>query len=189
VIGSVPEVSPARAMPKSALADAPGYVPPDDPEIESVQRGFRIVDPIDAPFVGGEKSLDILAEKILAGIQANDGPKLHDLRITRDEFETILWPEFPQSRPVTNIASENAWFFLYHHCTGGINKTLQEWGGTNLEFKGVSFTKGVTHYTNFSSYEGLLIHAVTNQGHEVILDFADTVVERNGSWKVYIYKD
>jgi hypothetical protein len=171
------------------LEKAPGYRPPDDPEIESVRRGYRIVDPIDVPFKNGAESLEALVEAILDGVAADDRKILYGRQITFEEFEEILWPEFPQSRPVTNLTAHNAWFFLHHHTVGGINKLLLDHGGADLVFRGVSFTEGVTHYTNFSAYQGMLIHCETAQGRQVVLDHASTAVERDGVWKIYVFKD
>ena len=185
----MPVVSAGREPVPSKLTERPDYVPPNDPESDALRRGYRLSPPNALPLQHGLGSADWLAEEILLAVTADSRESLLDLRITFEEFAAILWEEMPQSRPVTNIKAEDAWFFLARDCISAINGTLGEYAGTALTFERLSFTKGLTRFPNYNLFQGVQIHARDPRGTEVILDFAHTFIEKDGAWKVYIYKD
>ncbi|MCK4305065.1 MAG: hypothetical protein KAY24_12575 [Candidatus Eisenbacteria sp.] len=185
----VHEIQSGRPLYRSPLENAPGYRPPDDPELDAVVSGRRQVEQIDIRFTGGADSAEGLARQIIRHLNRNDPGALHGLRVTYAEFTEILWPEFPQSRPATNIQSTDAWFFLTRTCASGVNGALDEWGGGDLHFNGFSFDDGLIRYTNFDAISGVHIHACKPSGIEMELTFAHTFVKRDRIWKVYIYKD
>lgn len=160
-----------------------------DEEADAVTRGRRLVGEIVFEFGGGHKSAEELARAILGAVHKNDSKALHDLAMTQREFATICWPEFPQSRPVTNIKAEDAWFFHSGSCHDGINELLNAYGGRELSLLGLRATKGRMDYANFDLYDGVILEAIDDHGEKVSIPWVLTLVERNGTWKVYIYKD
>jgi hypothetical protein len=174
---------------QSALVNSPGYTPPDDPEWDAFLTGKRKVGPVAMQLTGGFPSGEALAEAVLDAVNRDDVQALHAIRMTYEEFETILWPEFPQSRPITNIKAEHAWEFYMQTSLAGATRGVHEWTGRNLRLERVSYSIGLAPYTNFNLYRGAVIHALTGDGEHVQLTFAFTFLERNGRWKVYIYKD
>jgi hypothetical protein len=183
------EISMGRVPAPSALEGKPGYYPPDDPEFDALLRGRREVGEIDAFLKDGMPSAESLARAILEAVEAGDARQLSRLRIDFEEFSRILWPEFPQSRPVTHAEAEDAWGFLHRECSEGISRGLQDWGGMKLDFQRLSFSIGLGRYTNFDLYQGVQIHVVTCAGAAAVVDFAHTFVAQDGVWKVYICKD
>ncbi len=183
------EVSAGRPLKRSALENAPGYHPPDDPEADAVVRGYRIVGPNDLPLTEGRPSAESLARAILSYLNTGDMKGLNDLRITYDEFRDILWPEFPQSRPVTNIRANHAYDNLWRTCASGINRGLTEWDHAGLEFESLSIDGGYTPYPNFRLFREVRIIARTPAEQLVRVSFAHTWAEKDGVWKVYLYED
>jgi len=178
-----------RKLGASALAHAPGYQPPNDPEAESVRTGRRQARVVDIPFKGGESSPERLAQAILDGLRVRDFNALRALRVTPDEFSDIMWPEFPESRPICNSNVNDAYFFLDRHCHSGITLGLDDWGGQELKLLGITYEIGRAPYTNFVLYRGVRIHVLKTDGSEGVMKFACTFAERKGVWKVYAYKD
>ncbi|MBD3236378.1 MAG: hypothetical protein GF330_06730 [Candidatus Eisenbacteria bacterium] len=183
-----------RVPSRSVAENAPGYEPPNDPEAESVLRGRREVPPNDMQLTGGFESAAELAEEVLAAAIAGDTDRLTAARVTYEEFEGLLWYEFPQSRPITNIKPEDAFGFLFRECGEGIRHGIQEAAGRDLELTGIGFASpeeggGLAEYTNFNLLQGIQFHTLTPEGDLVVLEFARTFVEKDGVWKVYIYKD
>jgi hypothetical protein len=136
---------------------------------------------------GTYASADELARAILDALVANDPAPLHDLHVTQAEFEQLFWPEFPQSRPATNIHAIDAWGFHYASCCDGITQGLTLYGGRPLHLVHLRYDQGFAPYTNFSLYHGVVIQAVDDRGESVEVQVATVFVERKGRWKVYMF--
>lgn len=177
------------SRPRSPLERSPGYYPPDDPESLSVVTGRRDAPLVDLELTGAAPSMDQLARMILAALNQRDEPALHALRVNREEFEVILWREFPESRPVTNITAEDAWQASSANSMAGTSRGVGQYGARNLEFLRVESTPPTT-YKNFSLHRGVQILARDPAtGREERVHFAPTFVERHGRYKVLLYKD
>lgn len=163
--------------------------PVDDPEADSVQRGRRLVDPReDLELERGFESADALAQAVLDRILWNEFDPLLDLRISKTEFRDVFWPEFPTSRPVTNIHADEAWSFHDADSRDGVTELLSGFGGRELHLTGLRFEIGFAPYTNFNLYRGAVIEAVDDRGEPVVLRAATTFAERNGRWRIFTYK-
>lgn len=160
---------------------------PDDPEAHSVQRGRRLVGPIDRELELSYDTPESLAEGYLDAVFLESIELFDELRITKDEHETIFWPEFPQSRPITNVEAGEAWFFHQGHCREGVMEALARWGGKRLWLQGIRYEGGIAQYRNFNLYHDVVIEAQAPDGTKVDLPWAVTFAERNGRWKIYIY--
>ncbi|MBD3334446.1 MAG: hypothetical protein GF355_02930 [Candidatus Eisenbacteria bacterium] len=160
----------------------------DDPEWESLITGKREVAVHELEFEGGEDSPEALARKIVAFVDIDSREGLRSLAVTREEFEKILWPEFPASRPVTNWKDYQAWGIHAAKVESGISEGLEH-RNKGLTFDSVTCEGGRMPYTNFTLYDDIHIHAHTVAGESVTLEFAQAFVERKGKWKVQIYDD
>jgi len=184
-----PSQAAVASRPRSPLERSPGYYPPPDPESLSVARGKRDAKPVDMEISGGATSEKGLVHMLLVGLRAKDAQALQVLRVTRHEFATIFWPEFPQSRPVTNITADDAWEFQIAQNGSGVNRAIGNVGGRELELVQVEHDAFV-EYTNFKMCSNVRItvrDVVT--GEVSVLRFAPSFVERHGRWKVLVYKD
>jgi hypothetical protein len=172
----------------SVLTNEPGYVPPVDPDSAAVRTGHRAAPLVSQRFTGGAKSLDALARAILAASASGDRAALAKMCVTKSEFANILWPEFPQSRPVTGATADDGWYFLKRRNEGGLGRLLGDWKETKLTF--VKIEQGTNdRYRNFRLHRGLTIVARTPEGETVRLDDLRTVAERKGVYKIYSMKD
>jgi hypothetical protein len=167
------------------LAAFPGM--PADPEAESVHRGRRLVGSLETELSGAYDTPEELAQVVLDAISIGDAGLLHDQRVTKREFAGIFWPEFPQSRPATNIQAHDAWMFHDAECRDGVREALHRWSGTELALRRIRWEKGLAQYANFNLYHGVVIEAVTDRGEPVDVEIAPLFAERNGRWKVYMY--
>lgn len=181
-----PSVEPPH---RSPLERSPGYYPPNDPESLSVARGRRDAKPVSMELGGGATSERGLVALLLAALGARDGSALQALRVTKPEFATIFWPEFPQSRPITNITLDDAWLMQIAQNASGANRALSGFGGKQLEFIRVDHDPPVP-YTNFTMCSNVrIVTRDTSTGEEDVLRFAPSFVERHGRFKVLVYKD
>lgn len=177
------------ARPRSPLEQSPGYYPPDDPESMSVITGRREAKPVSLAFTGGAAGREDLARMILAALNARDVRAIHALRVTKDEFGAILWPEFPESRPVTHISLDDAWLLNLAQSAGGVSHTVGSYGGRDLGLVAVECDPG-HEYTNFALYRNVVIVARDQVTGDVLrLRFAPSFAERLGRFKVLTYRD
>lgn len=173
-----------------SVANSPGDKLPYDPEWRSMRTGKREVAVHDRAFTtGGSSSLDELAEDYVFGLNQDDEGVLKDLRITRDDFVGILWPEFPQSRPALHIPEEESWFFSLSHLTEGLQKTMVATKGRKLKLEAVQVTS-VKQFTNFRILEVEITAQDQATGESVTItgDKGGTVAERLGRYKFYLYR-
>jgi len=173
----------------SPVTRSPGYYPANDPEADAVRTGRRKAAKVDIPFVGGKSSPELLAEAILDALEARDFQGLMALGITGQEFADIMYQEFPESRPICNSDAATAYFFLDRTNHSGCTLGLTNWGGQDLQLVGIRYTIGRAPYTNFTLYRGVNIYVLGPNGEAGVIKFARTFAERNGTWKVYSYKD
>jgi len=161
------------------LKSAPGYHPPADPESMSVQIGRRLNAPaVKAPF-----------RAVCWALHHSNRDSLVRLCVTAEEFDRIMWREFPQSRPATGLKAEDAWLLLDNRNIGGISRALQDHAGRHVRF--VRWERGdeVAAYRNFTLQHKLTLVVLNEQGVEERLDVVRSVAERRGVYKLYSMKD
>lgn len=173
-----------------ALKNAPGYYPPADPESMSVVVGRRVDAPlVSMKFAGGAKSMDELGRMICHALHHSSRDSLQALCVTREEFSVILWPEFPQSRPITGITADQAWMNLNAQHQGALARGLGDWAGQDLTFVRWARRDTVGVYNNFRLHRGLALVAKDEDGREVEVDLVRMAAERKGRFKLYSLKD
>ena len=166
-----------------------GWYPPADPESASVRLGRREAPLVSAAFTGGRRSLGALGRAIVKGVSDNAPDSLLALCITKQEFETILWPEFPQSRPATGLLPMDGWRVLNNRLVSGTRGAAADWGGQPWTFVRIEATAGVQEFRNFDLHRGIVIVVKDAAGTEQRLDFLRTVAERKGVFKIYSVRD
>lgn len=182
------DVEPGKPM---SLKEAyPDYHPgANDPEADAAKKGRREVPVSDRSFdIGGAPSLDDLVTLVVAGIDKAEGPTLERTAITRHDFETILWPEFPQSRPAAGVPSAEAWDFVHRQHVASFNRTAGELHGKGLRVASMKVGK-VSRYTNFTLHDDIAITLVDASENPIQFDMIRTVVECHGRYKLYATRD
>jgi hypothetical protein len=189
VVGG-PRTAPQQTVySNSRVAGRPGYYAPDDPESLSVMTGRRDAPAVDLELDGGASSMEELGRALVAALVAKDQNALDGLRVTKHEFRVICWPEFPESRPVTNITLDDAWMMAAAKNHAASSRALGNYGGRDLELVDMERPAPFA-YRNFQRYSGVVLVARDRQSREVLpLTFAGTVIERHGRYKVLMYRD
>ncbi len=166
-----------------------GWYPPADPESASVRIGRRDAPLVSLPFSGGKRSLTALGRAVVSNLSSNAPDSLLSLCVTKQEFEVILWPEFPQSRPATGLLPMDGWRVLDNRLISGTRGAAADWGGQPWTFVRIEATGGVTKFRNFNLYRGIVIVVKDEAGVEQRFDFLRTVAERKGVFKLYSLRD
>lgn len=188
---SAPRTASAQAYTVNpSLQAAPGYKPLVDPDSISVRLGRRLDAPVvDMRFSFGATSMEHLGRMLTHAIHHTSLDSLRHLCITREEFNEILWREFPQSRPVTGLHADDAWFMLDGRLRGGVSKLLSERGGQDLAFVRWDRADTVALYKNFRLHNGLSLVVRDESGREVALPYVRAVAERKGQFKLQSLRD
>lgn len=178
----------------SAAATRPGrnlegWHPPADPESASVRLGRRAAPAVDLPLAGGTRSLAALGRAVLAAVSAGDPQAMLALCVTKQEFEVVLWPEFPESRPATGLLPMDGWRVLANRLTSGSHGAVSDHGGEAWRFVRIEATAGVREYRNFRLHRGLVLVTRDVSGREQRFEFLRTAVERKGVFKIYSLRD
>jgi hypothetical protein len=179
---------PPEPRPPSVMDGRPGYHRVL-PESLGIVNGKRIAPQISARFEGGERSLEALAKELLNASEAGNFHWFTDLHITRDEFFTIVWPELPQSNPRSNITPDLAWRMHYNESLTAARTAMTDLGGRSLRLRHIEVSLGQDAYRNFTVYRGVRLVVADERGSERSLTFLHTAIEREGRFKVYIFKD
>lgn len=173
-----------------SIKELPGYVPLVDPESSAVVIGRRVNAPlVKKPFRGGAKSMKELGQTICKVLE--DTPKLDSLMlltISEDEFNEILWPEFPQSRPATGLTAKDGWRVLYPRLLNGCNSALIDHAGGYWEFLCLE-VDSVATYRNFTLHSGVTMVVRDAAGVETRMNWLRAIAERKGRYKIYSTTD
>lgn len=175
--------------PRWARQVRPGAVIYYDPEWRAEVRGRREVEKHGLRLTGAMRSVEEVVDGFLRALAEEDNQALNFLRTTRDEFQLILWPEFPTSRPFLRVPAADAWAFQFATLNRGAAKAMTELGGRNLGL--LDFHIGKTEeYTNFRLLLDVIATARDEDtGEELEIDMLNGIVECRGEYKVYLYKD
>lgn len=161
----------------------------DDPELDSVKRGRRLVSRHDRGLdLGGSPSMEDLVQMVATGIDLADGEMLARSAITAHDFSDILWPEFPQSRPAANGSVSSAWFLIRSELVSTWNRAAGEYRGRGLKVVDVKVGP-VDEYINFRIHNDMQVTVVDAGGNALPLPLVESVVECRGRFKLYSTRD
>lgn len=173
--------------PRTLREAYPDYKPgANDPELDSMKRGRRLVEKRDVALdEGGAATIRELVENVVVALDAADGRALDRNAVTWHEFETILWAEFPQSRPAVGVPAGEAWDFLHHRNMAAFNRTTGDLKGGGFRLARLEVEGPVRQFTNFRLYDGLSITIANEAGETREFTMVRSVLECNGRFKVY----
>ena len=173
-----------------SVRDSPGWKPLVDPESMSVVVGRRLNAPaVSMNFTNGARSMDDLGRRICRALQVQKRDSLLKLCVTDVEFKTVLWREFPQSRPVTGVQWDDAWKILFARMNAGCGHAVRDHGGHWYQFVRFESRDTVQVFRNFRMHSGLTLVAKDDQGQVQRMKWLRGVVERRGSFKIYSTED
>jgi hypothetical protein len=137
------------------------------------------------PFSNAAKSPEEIASRMLTALEKTDTTAMWDLRVTKAEFDSILWP------PYGNKYGQPPGFAWSLNCLDSkkaIERALDEYGGQKLKLVRVYFGKGKDIHKGikapFTIWRDFRVVAKNQQGEEVELRYINTVIEMNGGYKV-----
>lgn len=124
---------------------------------------------------------------MLAAVERRDGQALMAMAVTKEEFEDIIWPTLPVSRPEVGMPLSYVWQDTAKKSRGHLAQTLAAFGGQRFVLQRVEFGGETTEH---GTYE------VSRKAHLVVTDASGGArrlrlfgsrVRQDGRSKVYSY--
>ena len=141
-----------------------------------------------APFPGSGSSLPEVGQRVLEGLAAGDHASLAALRLSRDEYVDVVWPELPASHPDLNVPIEYVWADIEARDRSAMIRLAPQFEGLAAELVDVACVGGVEEFETFRVHTDCRVILRTPSGKHRIQLFKD-VVERGAGYKLFRYYD
>lgn len=134
-----------------------------------------------SPLENAHPSPDALAAAALTAIATNDEEYLRDLMITREEYETRLWPALPDRN---QMPFAFVWSITGPRSRMARQKIMGDYREVPLELVRVELGADVERHEEFTLYRrSRMIVRRKDTGDEGAFPLMDTLVEMKGGWK------
>lgn len=143
----------------------------------------------DVPLSDTTGSPEALVEAVLAAVEADDGERLRSLIISRDEFESFLWPAMPD-RDHTRL--DFFWGTMEANSRKGLRQLENAYGGIPMEVVSIEMPPHdeAESYEDFAYHVGVRVTVRRlDTGEEGLLPSFDGFVEYQGRWKLLNYDE
>lgn len=132
-------------------------------------------------------SPEALGRAVLDALRRRDRGALESLRVTREEYLELFWPELPER---DDTPFDFAWQLNDDHSRTGISQALGEFGGQDFELIELRFTEPPEVYETFTVHFGaeLRVRRISD-GKEGTLPILSVVAERGGRWKLLNFRE
>lgn len=136
---------------------------------------------------GFSGSAEALIRTALTAVEHRDREALAALLLTREEYETVLWPELPDGQ---YTPFEFVWSLASTNNRKGLRQLLSEYGGMSLELVSVTFDGEPEVHDHFTLYPDVRVTVRrTDDGIEGTLPSFDVLVKVGGGWKLMNYDE
>jgi hypothetical protein len=141
----------------------------------------------DSPLAHARKSPELLAGAALRAIAASDAEALELLRVTRDEFEDLIWPVLPDRE---QMPFNFAWGMTQPRSRKARRTVMDDFGGVDLQLLSVDLGDDVEMYPGVTLYrEARMRVRRADTGEEGLFPLMDTVVRIGDGWKFVNFAD
>lgn len=135
-----------------------------------------------SPLADARRSKEAVARAFLAALEARDAEALAALKVTREEYENLLWPELPDRE---QMPFEFAWGINQAVGRKGARQAMERYGGLRLELVSFEFGKEPEEYPGFTLHRGAeVVVRRLDTGETGVLPSFDVLVEYAGGWKM-----
>ena len=130
---------------------------------------------------------EALARVVLDLVEREDREALLHLSITKDEFEDIVWPTLPVSRPEVGMPLSYLWNDTFTKSRSYLAETLSKFGGQRFELVRVEFRGDTTEHETYSVSRKTHLVVRDESGEERTVRLFGSVIRQDGRSKVYSY--
>ena len=141
------------------------------------------------PPPGWSVSVEEATGRVLGSLQGKDEKMLEAMCINEQEYKTIIWPQLPVSKvPQWEAHSDFVWNQHRLRSNSGLRSVFSNHGGRKYELVAVSF-KGIPEdYTAYKIHRKAMAAVIDESGVRHELPLFGSVVELNGSYKIFSYQ-
>lgn len=133
------------------------------------------------------ESPEAVAVAVLTGLQRRDAAGLRALALAEDEFQRLVWPRLPTSRPERNIPWDYVWKDLSSKSRLQLAARLNEFRDRGYGVVSVRFTGETTDYQTFKVFRASAVTLRDREGRETTHRLFGSMLEQDGRFKVFSY--
>lgn len=127
------------------------------------------------------KSPETLAEAALEALFAGEEDALAALMVTREEYQTFLWPSLPDKN---HVPFDFVWSLTGPRSRKARREVMGDYGKVPLELVKVDLGEDLESYDEFTLYrKARMTVRRTDTGAVGLIPLMDVVVEMGGGWK------
>lgn len=143
------------------------------PSAETLEQGF------DSP--------EELMNAVVRAACASDREVLQALLISRETYETVIWPHFEGEKVANTVPVDAAWGLLAMQSRAGVTDLLTEYQHVDLEFRRVTVDH-VKDYVDFKLHRHPQVIVEDREtGERASLELTKDYVEIDGKFKLVAY--
>jgi hypothetical protein len=122
--------------------------------------------------------------RLIDATSRDDVPAIKNLRITKDEFCTYIWPELPGSK-VPNVSCDFAWDQATLKSLSGLTRMLDQHRGRKYEFISLRFPGAPEHHESIVVHKAPTVSLRDEKGivHEIRI--SGSILEMDGQFKLF----
>ncbi len=126
-------------------------------------------------------SPEALAEAALGAVRSQDDALLASLQVTREEYESLLWPSLPDRE---YMPFDFVWSLTGPRSRKARTGVLGKYGGLPLELVRIDLGEDVEEYPEFTLFrEARMTVRRTDTGQEGVFPLMDVLVHMGDGWK------
>lgn len=130
---------------------------------------------------------DAVARAVLAAVERHDREALLGMALTVDEFEHLVWPTLPVSRPEVGMPMAYVWNDTATKSRGFLAETLHTYGGQRFDLVGIEFRGETTYHDGYQVSRKAHLRVRDADGRERTIRVFGSIIRQNGRSKVYSY--
>lgn len=139
------------------------------------------------PLADTKPSETALVQAVLDAVAQKDEAALRSFLVTREEYESVLWPEMPDK---DHTPFDFVWSLNETNSRKGLHQLIDTYGGLPLEVVTVELGDDSEVYEDFTLYPDTKVKVRRRDtGEEGILPSFDVLVKYGRSWKLMNYDE
>jgi len=136
--------------------------------------------------INAQSSPEAVARHFLKALAARDLTTMRSLRITKDEFCQLIFPQLPSSK-IPNLSCDFAWDQATLKSEGGLYDLLPRYAGKRYEMISLRFAKGTDSYHGYKVHKETHLIVKDERGEKRELRLFGSMLELDGQFKLFSF--